>query len=42
MLTGDNQGSAYAVADQLGLSRDNVMAKAKPQDKKNKIQELQS
>ena len=37
MLTGDNLGSANVVADELGIPRKNIMAKAKPQDKKKKI-----
>ncbi|WP_267195203.1 heavy metal translocating P-type ATPase [Hyperthermus butylicus] len=39
MLTGDNKVTAYAVAKQLGI--DNVIAEANPEDKVDKIRELQ-
>ena len=39
MITGDNQRTANAVAQQLGIS--NVMAEVLPQDKAKKVRELQ-
>ncbi len=40
LITGDNEKVAGAVANQLGIA--NVIARAKPQDKLNKISELQN
>ncbi len=39
MLTGDNEKTAQVIADKLGITE--WQAKVKPEDKKNKVQELQ-
>ncbi|TDH70893.1 hypothetical protein CCR75_004999 [Bremia lactucae] len=42
MLTGDNARTALTIADQLGISRRNVMAEVVPSQKSSKIKQLQS
>lgn len=42
MLTGDNERTARAVADQLGLSPDDVFAEVLPEDKADAIDSIQS
>ena len=42
MVTGDDGTTAHAVADELGLHKDRVIASAMPLEKQSKIQELQS
>jgi P-type E1-E2 ATPase len=41
MITGDNQHSAYKVADYLGIPRKNVSYKAYPEDKKKAVENFQ-
>ena len=40
LVTGDVQGTAVAVADQVGIARDHVMASVLPADKAAKIEQL--
>ncbi|ORY61389.1 uncharacterized protein BCR38DRAFT_487141 [Pseudomassariella vexata] len=42
MLSGDNQTTARAVALRIGIPEDNVISEVKPNEKSNKIKELQS
>lgn len=42
MLTGDNQRTARAVADQVGISPDNVRAEVLPEYKADAVTEIQS
>jgi Cu+-exporting ATPase len=42
MVTGDNARTAYTIADQLGISRQNVMAEVVPSQKSHKVKELQN
>ncbi|KAJ0411723.1 hypothetical protein ATCC90586_002107 [Pythium insidiosum] len=42
MVTGDNRRTAISIADQLGISRRNVMAEVIPSDKASKVKQLQS
>uniref|UniRef100_A0AAV1UHH1 HMA domain-containing protein n=1 Tax=Peronospora matthiolae TaxID=2874970 RepID=A0AAV1UHH1_9STRA len=42
MVTGDNARTAYTIADQLGISRRNVMAGVVPSQKSSKVKQLQS
>ncbi|MXV62686.1 heavy metal translocating P-type ATPase [Natronorubrum sp. JWXQ-INN-674] len=42
MLTGDNERTARAVAEQVGIDPDNVRAAVLPEDKADHIEELQS
>lgn len=41
MITGDNHRVARAIAKQLGISEENVLAKVLPQQKSEKVKELQ-
>lgn len=41
MLTGDNWGSAYRVAETVGIPREKVIAGVRPHEKKAKIEEIQ-
>lgn len=41
MCTGDNQTTAYAVADMLGIPRSNVMADVLPTEKANFVRKIQ-
>lgn len=38
IITGDNQHSAYKVADHLGIDRENVFANAYPDTKRHVVQ----
>lgn len=40
LVTGDNWGTANAIAKEVGINND-VIAEAKPEDKANKVKELQ-
>jgi P-type Cu+ transporter len=42
MVTGDNRRTAITIADQLGISRRNVMAEVIPSEKSSKVKQLQS
>jgi len=42
MVTGDNARTAFTIADQLGISRRNVMAEVVPSQKASKVKQLQS
>lgn len=42
IVTGDNWGTANAIAKQVGIERKNVVAEAKPGQKAEKVKELQS
>ncbi|GMF17349.1 unnamed protein product [Phytophthora fragariaefolia] len=42
MVTGDNARTAFTIADQLGISRRNVMAEVVPSQKSSKVKQLQS
>ncbi|KAG7391310.1 serine/threonine protein kinase Ran1 [Phytophthora pseudosyringae] len=42
MVTGDNACTAFTIADQLGISRRNVMADVVPSQKASKVKQLQS
>ncbi|WP_440772224.1 heavy metal translocating P-type ATPase [Natronorubrum sp. DTA28] len=42
MLTGDNERTARAVAEQVGIDPDNVRAEVLPEDKADHIEDLQS
>ncbi|RLN65662.1 hypothetical protein BBJ28_00001822 [Nothophytophthora sp. Chile5] len=42
MVTGDNARTALTIADQLGISRRNVMAEVIPSEKASKVKQLQS
>lgn len=41
MITGDNERVAKAIAEQAGIDREKVMAQVLPQDKAEKVKELQ-
>ena len=41
LITGDNERTAKAIARQLGIDEDNVMAQVLPQNKAKKVKELQ-
>ncbi|KAL4150387.1 hypothetical protein PRNP1_009789 [Phytophthora ramorum] len=40
MVTGDNARTAFTIAEQLGISRDNVMAEVLPSQKSSKVKQL--
>jgi Cu+-exporting ATPase len=42
MLTGDNERTAKAIAKELGIDEDKIMAQVLPQDKAKKVKELQA
>lgn len=42
LITGDNAGSADSVANKVGINREHTLAAASPEDKLNKIAELQA
>jgi len=42
MITGDNERTARAVADQVGIDPDNVMAEVLPEDKADAVAEIQA
>ncbi|POM57975.1 Copper-transporting ATPase, partial [Phytophthora palmivora] len=42
MVTGDNARTAFTIADQLGISRRNVMAEVVPSQKSSKVKQLQN
>ena len=42
MLTGDNERTARAVAEEVGIDPDNVMAEVLPEDKADAVDEIQS
>jgi Cu+-exporting ATPase len=42
MITGDNERTARAVADQVGIDREMVMAGVLPEDKADAVEEIQS
>ncbi|GLD93220.1 hypothetical protein PINS_up001812 [Pythium insidiosum] len=42
MVTGDNRRTAISIADQLGISRRNIMAEVIPSEKASKVKQLQS
>lgn len=41
MLTGDNERAAQAIAEKVGISSEHVLARVLPEDKANKVKELQ-
>lgn len=41
IVTGDNWGTANAIAKQVGIERKHVVAEAKPEQKAEKVKELQ-
>ncbi|MBU5537390.1 MAG: heavy metal translocating P-type ATPase [Candidatus Aenigmarchaeota archaeon] len=41
MITGDNERTAKAIASQIGIDEDKIMAQVLPQDKAKKVKELQ-
>ncbi|KAK1929178.1 putative copper-transporting ATPase HMA5 [Phytophthora citrophthora] len=42
MVTGDNTRTAFTIAEQLGMTRTNVMADVLPSEKASKVKELQA
>ena len=42
MITGDNERTARAVADEVGIDRENVRAEVLPEDKSDAVEEIQS
>ena len=41
LMTGDHTGTAHAIADEVGIERDDVMAQVMPADKQAKVAQLQ-
>jgi Cu+-exporting ATPase len=40
LLTGDNRETAFSIASQVGISKENVLSQVMPQEKEGKIKEL--
>jgi P-type Cu+ transporter len=42
MITGDNFQAAFAIASQIGIRKENILAEVLPQDKENEVRKLQA